>query len=57
MQLAGILSSLLLATQALAIVRRGAPADAPTALKCAFVIDFEQGADGHAILAKHLAGK
>ncbi|KAJ3217597.1 hypothetical protein HDU81_000784 [Chytriomyces hyalinus] len=57
MQLAGILSSLLLASHALAIVRRGAPDSAPTALKCAFVIDFEQGADGHAILAEHLAGK
>ncbi|KAJ3223990.1 hypothetical protein HDU81_008810 [Chytriomyces hyalinus] len=57
MLLTGLLASLLLATQTLAVVRRGAPVDAPNALTCAFLIDFEQGVDGHALLNEHLAGK
>ncbi|KAI8830815.1 peptidase S8/S53 domain-containing protein [Chytriomyces cf. hyalinus JEL632] len=57
MQLTGLLSSLLLASQTFALVRRGAPVDAPNALTCAFLIDFEQGVDGHALLNQHLAGK
>ncbi|KAJ3243712.1 hypothetical protein HDU78_011849 [Chytriomyces hyalinus] len=46
MQLSGILSALLLASQTFALVRRGAPVDAPNALTCAFLIDFEQGLAG-----------
>ncbi|KAJ3387638.1 hypothetical protein HDU80_000120 [Chytriomyces hyalinus] len=57
MKLTPIYALLLLITHVSALVRRGAPANAPDALKCSFMIDFDADVDGHAVLKTHFEGK